>query len=1052
PFDPAPGARLYKTGDLARWRPDGDIEFLGRLDHQVKVRGFRVECGEVEAVLRAQPGVRSAVVVAREDTAGDARLVAYVVPAPDPGDAGETGELARALVGEWRQVYDQAQGPDTEVADPTFDTSGWVSSYTGEPIPEEEMVEAVEATVARILALRPRRVLEIGCGTGLLLWRVAPHCETYVGTDLSGATLSVLERRLAAAGMVNVRLFHREASDFSGLPQDPFDLVVMNSVAQAFPGLDHLRAVLEQAVARVVDGGTVMVGDVRSLPLLGAFHTSVVLATATPSTPAPRLRAMVERRVAEERELVLDPAFFTGLVDELPRVSHAEVLLKRARRHNELSRFRYDALLHVSRGDAPARVGRWADWKESGLTVEALRRMLSDPPLGVTGVPNARVRLGGVDPEELWALGEDLGLEVVCSWARGDGDGDFDVAFVPRGRGIVQFSSRRATGGPLATDPLRARQRSERSRALVAGLRTAVRESLPEYMVPSAFVVLDRLPLTPNGKVDRAALPPPFDFDAGSAPPQTTTERALAEIWADVLGVEKVGVDDDFFELGGHSLSAVRVASKVRQALGVDVPLRVMFDSSTLRALAQAVDALTAEPRRVPAPPLVRAPRAETDEIPLSYAQEPLWFLDQLVPDNPFFNMPSAYRLTGPLRVDALERALTEVVSRHESLRTTFPATGGRPYQRVRPALPVVLEVDDLTGATEDEAREQAGAEAVRPFALAEGPLLRSRLLRLGPDDHVLLLTVHHIVSDGWSTTVLRRELSALYGAVCRSRRSPLPALAVQYADYAVWQRRWLEGDVLEGHLRYWHDRLAGAPPVLELPPDHPRPRMPSYVGAVERALVPAALTGGLRALGRSRGATLNMTLLAAFKAVLARATGADDVVVGATTAGRSRPELEDLVGLFVNPLALRTALSGDPSFAEVVDRVRRTTVEAFDHQDAPFDKVVERVKPPRDLSRSPVVQVAFEFQDHVPVAPDLGGLVGCTDAGGYTGAEYGRRFTARLDVELFLAEAADGSLDVTLVYASDLYEGETMSGLAASYVTVLEAVVADPGVRLSRL
>ncbi|HEX2048493.1 MAG TPA: amino acid adenylation domain-containing protein [Acidimicrobiales bacterium] len=1048
PFDPTPGARLYKTGDLARWRPDGELEFLGRVDHQVKVRGFRIECGEVETVLEGEPGVRSAVVVAREDRPGDTRLVAYVVPAPDAAD---TAELAAVQVADWEQVYDQAQGRPAEVADPRFDTSGWVSSYTGEPIPPEEMAEAVEATVARILAMRPKRVLELGCGTGLLLWRVAPHCETYVGTDLSPATLAVLERRLAAAGMTDVRLLHREAADFSGLPDEPFDLVVANSVVQAFPSAEYLRRVLDQAMAHVGDGGAVMLGDVRSLPLLAAFHASVVVETADRATPVARLRAAFERRLREERELVLDPAFFAG----------AEVLLKRGRHHNELTRFRYDVLLHAGDGGDRVRIPRRVEWS----TLESLRTELgAGAPLGVVGIPNARVEqpfralarlgiadpapTGGVDPEDLWALGEELGFTVECSWARADPRGGFDAAFLPRtqdGRRIVvDFPSSTGEGRPLSTDPLAARRGAERSRTLAARLRTALRSSLPDYMVPSTFVVLDELPLTPNGKVDRSALPPPEDDHAGAhgTPPQTPTERALAAIWAEVLGVEEVGVDDDFFDLGGHSLLAVRAVSKVRDVLGVDLPLRALFDRPTVAGLARAAEAGGHAPR--PAPPLVPVPRHRA-ELPLSFAQEPLWFLDQLVPENPFYNMPSAYRLAGPLDVGRLEQALTEVVARHEALRTSFPAPGGRPHQRVSPPAAVHLEVDAV--GDEAEARRRAGDEAVRPFDLAGGPLLRSRLLRLGPEDHVLLVTVHHIVSDGWSTNVLRRELSTLYGTP-----SSLPPLPVQYADYAVWQRRWLDGDVLEAHLRHWQARLAGAPPVLELPVDRPRPRRPSYAGAIERFDVPTGVAQRLRAVGRSRGATLNMTLLAAFKVVLALETGAEDVVVGGTAAGRHRRELEDLVGLFVNPLALRTDLSGDPTFEEVLDRVRRTMLDAFDHQDAPFDKVVERIKPPRDVSRNPVVQVAFEFQDRVPLPDHLGGAVGLVDVGGYTGGDYGGAITARLDVELFVAEAADGALDGSLVYAADLFEPTTMSRLAARYRRVLDGAVAGPALPMSQL
>jgi amino acid adenylation domain-containing protein len=1107
PFDPSPGARLYKTGDLARWRPDGEVEFLGRLDHQVKVRGFRIECGEVEATLEAHPAVRSAVVVGVEDSPGDTRLVAYVVPddagVPDPGET-DAAALAARQVAEWQQVYDQAQGDgpaddpaDDPAGDPSFDTSGWVSSYTGAPIPTEEMAEVVGATVDRILALRPGRVLELGCGTGLLLWRVAPHCESYVGTDLSAATLAGLERRLGPAGVDNVRLLHREAADFSGLPDEPFDVVVANSVVQAFPSTDYLREVLERAVERVADGGVVMLGDVRSLPLLGAFHASVAMATADPSTSPAQLRARIAGRVTHEKELVIDPRFFATVAEDLPRISHVEVLLKRGRYHNELNRFRYDVLLHVRARAASVRVPAWLDWRSEDLSPAALGETLvgrGRDVLGVASVPNARVQepllvldllgrrdapptaeallaearrlAGGVDPEELGAVGEALGFTVECSWASADPSGAFNAVFVPSGsssRAIVDFPAAPPPGHgePLATDPLAARWRTERSLALVADLRSTLRSSLPEYMVP-AFVPLDALPLTPNGKVDRNALPPPAGVRPAPAgtrvAPRTATEQALLAIWVEVLGVDELGTEDDFFDLGGHSLLAVKVVSQVRDVFAVEVPLRVMFESPTVAELGRAVEDARGRGQAAFAP-LVPVPCEEGAELPLSFAQQPLWFLDQLVPDNPFYNMPSAYRLSGPLDLATLERALSEIVRRHEALRTSFPSSGGRPYQRVAPPAPVGIQVEDLTGlgpaGAEDESRRRAAAEAALPFDLARGPLLRSRLLNVTPEQHVLLLTVHHIVSDGWSTTVLLGELSALYGAFCRGEPSPLPPLPVQYRDFAVWQRHWLEGGVLEAHLHHWQARLAGAPPALELPADRARPPMPSYRGASEAFQVPVAVVRGLRALGRARGATLYMTLLAAFKVLLARTTGADDIVVGGTTAGRSRPELENLIGFFVNTVALRTDLSGDPTFSDVVDRARHTALDAYEHQDAPFDKVVERMAPPRDLGRSPLVQVAFDFQEHMAAPADLGGLVACTDLGGYSGADYGALYggvAARLDVELFVVEAGDGSLQASLVYATDLYDRSSMVRLAGDYRSLLEAVVADPERRISQL
>ncbi|HEX3621707.1 MAG TPA: amino acid adenylation domain-containing protein [Acidimicrobiales bacterium] len=1091
PFEPA--GRLYRTGDRARRCADGEVELLGRADFQVKIRGFRIECGEVEAALEAHPAVRSAVVVAREDVPGDVRLVAYVEPAtPVAGRAVGAADHVAA----WQQVYDA--GPGLTAADPASDVAGWVDSSTGAPFPEAEMAESVDDIVGRVLGLAPRRVLELGCGTGRLLWRIAPHCEAYVGTDISTVTLARLDGRRRAAGVGHVRLLRREAVDFAGLEGERFDVVLANSVIQYFPDVDYLRRVLAAAVAHVDDGGAVVVGDVRSLPLLGAYDAWLELETADETTPAATLQDGIRRRVDQEDELVVDPALFAQVARDVPGITSVEVLLKRGAHHNELTRFRYDVVLRVGdHGDAVP-VHDWLDWTDDGLNLASLRRLLTEPArnaLGVGRVPNGRVaeavavvdllarptppstvahlraearrRSPGVDPQALDDLATELGFEVACSWRAAHPGGAFDVAFwrsPPRaGRPprLVEFPAppaEVARDRQVANDPLGHRLRVERSQRLGADLRAALQATLPEYMIPSAFVALDALPLTPSGKVDRAALPPPALAGSGaSAGPRTATQRVVASVWAEVLGVGDVGADDDFFDLGGHSLVAVRAVARIADVLGVDIPLRTLFDAPTVARFADVVDGAGATASTV-VPPLVRLVGDAAAAPPLSFGQESLWFLDQLFPANPFYNVPSAYLLDGDLDVAVLERALTEIVDRHQALRTTFGSTGGRPYQRVQPAVGVRLEVDDLSGldpaAADVEARRRAGEEAARPFDLAGGPLLRGRLVRLGARRHVLLLTAHHIVIDAWSTDLLRRELAALYASFARGRPSPLAPLPAQYPDFSVWQRTWLDGDVLAGLLDHWTARLAGAPTILELPTDRMRPELASYRGAVVRFGVPADVASALRAVGRSRGATAYMVLLAAFDVLLSRWAGVDDVVVGGTTAGRSRVELDDLIGLFVNPVVLRTDLSGDPTFEEVVDRVRATTLDAFDHAGAPFDKVVERVRPPRDLSRNPLIQVAFEFDEHVPVPDGLGAGVTLTDVGGPTGDDYGAGdgsgVTARLDVELFVTATAGGALDARLVYAADVYDRPTMSRLARDYALLLHDVAADPRRRIS--
>ncbi|MEW5926813.1 MAG: amino acid adenylation domain-containing protein [Gemmatimonadota bacterium] len=576
-------------------------------------------------------------------------------------------------------------------------------------------------------------------------------------------------------------------------------------------------------------------------------------------------------------------------------------------------------------------------------------------------------------------------------------------------------------------------------------LRAHLRERLPAYMLPAAFVVLDALPLTPSGKLDRRALPAP-DFAAAEryAAPATPVEEVLAGIWAEILRADRVGVRETFFELGGHSLLAIRVVSRVRDALGVELPLRALFEAPTVAELAARVEAL----RRAELPVLPPVVPVEcSGPLPLSFAQERLWFLDRLEPGSAFYNIPAALRMGGDLDLPALESALGEIVRRHEALRTVFAEVDGAPAQAVVPFGGFALAVEDLSrlgeGEREAEAGRRAAADAARPFDLARGPLFRAALLRLADDDHVLLLCLHHAVSDAWSLDVLFRELSALYGAYREGGESPLPELPVQYADFAVWQREQLRGEALERQLAWWRERLAGAPALLELPTDRPRPPVQTYRGATERVELSAELLDRLQALARGEGATLFMTLLAAWQALLARYAGTEDVVVGSPIAGRTRRETEGLIGFFLNTLVLRTDLGGDPSFREVLRRVREATLGAYEHQEVPFERLVEELQPERSLGHAPLFQVMLVLQE-----PERAG-------GGLPGLELSRvgaaGGTAKFDLTLALARHP-GGLTGTLEYATDLFERATARRMIAHLGRVLEQATADPDARLADL
>lgn len=575
----------------------------------------------------------------------------------------------------------------------------------------------------------------------------------------------------------------------------------------------------------------------------------------------------------------------------------------------------------------------------------------------------------------------------------------------------------------------------------VTALRGQLRLLLPDYMLPGALLKLERLPLTLNGKLDYRALPPPVWSDASSAtgvPPRNSTERIVAAIWAEVLGLPQVGVFDNFFSLGGHSLLATRVLSRVRDALHSRVPLRKLFDAPTVAGFAAALDACrTADAL----PPLTRRPH-ESALVPLSWTQQRLWVLDQLESTGAAYQLPWTARLTGPLDSRALQSAVDAVVARHESLRTSFRMLAGEPVQIVETSLQLPLQIEDCS-ADSDQLTARLLALIAKPFDLHRGPLLRVHLLRISKEQHVLLLLLHHIIADGWSMGVLFRELAFFYNRAVQARTEKLPELPVQYADYALWQRQWLTGTELERQARYWREQLAGLPPLLELPLDFPRPAVQTYRGAWVNAVLSPELLGELRTLAATEGASLFMVLLAAFKALLAVHSGREDIVVGTPVAGRQRTELEGLIGCFLNTLVLRAQLRGNPAFSRLLADVRQTTLDAYEHQELPFEKLLEILQPERSTAWTPVVQVLFNLHNAVSARLDLDGLrIESFDI---------ERGTAKFDLSAALAERADG-LHIGFEYNIDLFAPATMRAMLDDYVTMLRAVARDPQIALSDL
>lgn len=587
------------------------------------------------------------------------------------------------------------------------------------------------------------------------------------------------------------------------------------------------------------------------------------------------------------------------------------------------------------------------------------------------------------------------------------------------------------------------------SQPTINQIRSFLKTKLPYYMVPSVFVFLEAIPLTSNGKIDRRALPAPLSSSTLKIAPRTLAEELIAPIWAEVLGLEKVGINDNFFEIGGNSLKAMQAIARIGDTFSVELPVRELFQLPTIAELAQWIETARNKTATVSQLPAI-APTEKDADIPLSFAQQRLWFLDQLEGKSPTYNIHRTIRLDGSLDISALEAALGEIVCRHEILRTTFKAKNGTPLQIIAPTFNRDLPVIDLQhlpeAIRESEVQRLALEEAREPFDIATESLIRFSLLRLSAESSVLLLTIHHIVADGWSLGVFFRELQVLYKAFSQNKPSPLPELPVQYADFAIWQRQYLTSEVLKANLNYWEQNLAGIPPLLELPTDRPRPRVQRFRGATASFALSVELTQKLLAVSQKHGTTLFMTLLAAFSILLYRYSGQEDIVVGSPIANRDRPEIESLIGFFVNTLVLRMNFAENPSFVSLLHRVREICLDAYSHRDLPFEQLVEELQPERN-NHTPLFQVMFVLQNTVDERIGEGWeLPGLKVSRLET-----RNATAKFDLTLSMEETEAGLIGYW-EYNTDLFDAATIERTSGHFQTLLGAIAANPETQAGEL
>ncbi|CCF35240.1 aureobasidin A1 biosynthesis complex [Colletotrichum higginsianum] len=1127
--------RAYRTGDRVRYRPtDGQIEFFGRMDQQVKIRGHRVEPAEVEQALLTHADVLDAAVVLRRQEGEETEMIGFVAARGD--QSLETQEAGNQVEG-WGNHFETSTYADIETIDQSVvgnDFMGWTSMYDGKDIDKGEMQEWLDDTMAALHDGRPAgRVLEIGTGTGMILFNLR-GLEGYVGLDPSSSAAGFVNGKIRAmpsfAGKARVAVGTALDVGNGGLLLDNNNnnnnnnmvdagLVVTNSVAQYFPSGDYLFQVIEH-LTRLRGVRRLFFGDMRTY----ATNRDFLAARALHDLGSGATRDDVQRRIAEleerEEELLVDPAFFTGLVARLPdHVWHVEILPKRMRATNELSAYRYAAVVHMKNPEDDEtkektrrqpvhaiETDAWIDFKKSQLDSAGLLNLLkskskssSSTIVPVANIPYSktiveRLLVESLDEDDetqrlldgapwissirdlarsyaalsgadLADVADQAGFRVELSWARqrsqngaidavfhrrhliGDDDHNNHKNHQQQTRVLFDFPTEHLgrLSNLLANSPLQRHQ----SRRLETQVRDHLQTILPPYMVPVQIVVMDRLPLNANGKIDRRELA----RKARAAPrtkallaatervePRNEVEAALCDEFSAVLGVD-VGITDNFFDLGGHSLMATRLAARLSRRLNTQISVKDVFDNARIVDLAASIRQGSSRHNAIRALPY-------TGPVEQSFAQGRLWFLDQLDLGASWYIMPLAVRLRGPLDVEALASAFRALELRHETLRTTFEEQDGIGVQVVHPYDPKdplrIIHVQD-GGSHLDEALRK---EQSLPFDLSTEPGWRPALLRVGDgdQDHVLSIVMHHIIYDGWSLEILQRELASFYASAARGQ-DPLahvPTLAIQYRDFAAWQRQEEQIAEHERQLSYWRQQLEGSQPA-SLFCDRPRPAALSGDAGIESVVVEGPTYENLQAYCRARQATPFIVLLAAFRAAHYRLTGMEDATVGTPIANRNRSELEDLVGFFVNTQCMRITIDeADETFESLVQQVRATVNTSFENQDVPFERIVSALQPgSRDTSRNPLVQLMFAVHSQ----QGLGGI----QLEDVSSERLPNATTTRFDVEFHLFQEK-GRLTGSIVYATDLFAPASIRGVVSVFQEVLRRTLDDPKAVLSSL
>lgn len=1075
---------IYKTGDHACWLPNGNLQFLGRFDDQVKIRGFRVDLNQITSILETHEFVKKAIALKQDKELYNASLIAYL-SLNEQKFLAKHKEIAQDYCQQWVNIYDRLYQKSSDHT--IFDTTGWISSYTGRPLPKADMEEWVSNTVDKILSFSPNKVLEIGCGMGLLLFPIAPRCNLYHGTDLSSAALEHISTQLTNKPYKNqVKLSQADVSTLN-LTRNQYDTIIINSVVQYFPHIYFLVEILDHCINSVAQGGQIFIGDVRSYKHLKHFHASATFHRSSSNTLLENFKQRYFKSFQQEKELVIDPLFFIDFAKYHTRISHINIELKVGHCENELNDYRYDVVLHIEKQITENAHTTVMNWQQEQLTLPALTNQLGQQHqamIHLADIPNQHwTTINGLldylkqdtknitlqeyfeflpnsntsatSPAELKQLATSLNYEVSCIFPISTKIDCFDAIFYKKSY-ILPCLEQTVTRHKKAI--MNWQMYANKPWHLVCHkivqdmLHQYLSEKLPYYMIPSLFVIVDEIPLTANGKINKKALAEhqPIVVAKYHAA-NTAIEQVLIEIWRNILGIEEIGIYDNFFELGGHSLNALRVLQSIEERWHINLDMMHLFSKPIVFELAQEIQrllALGSANKSVLKHSLSYASQMVCQELKSPFrkiiptlAQQSLLFLNQYEENNPNYNVSLAVQLNGHLEIRSLRKSFAALIRRHQALRSSFMGSEPDPISLIHQKIAFQIPIEKVH---KQDVVQSLTIEANRQFNLSAPPLIRAKLFKTNEDEYILCITMHHIISDARSLEIIIKELSELYTAYVSQKKPRLSKLKLQYFDLINWVRDQNKKESISKQLDYWKNKLQGFQ-YLNLPTDFPHASRQTYVGDFYQFEFDSHLIDQIREFSIKNNVTLFMAVLAVFNVLLSRYSGKNDIVIGTPMDNRIISQSENVLGFFINTVVLRHQLFPDASFESLLQQVKKNSLEAHANQFVPFELLVNELRIERSFDYNPIFQAMFVWPTNFNSTkwnfPRI-----------YSKEVLIKKYTTKFDLTFEFVINESNNLELRLEYNSDLYRRTTIQKMASHLENLFREIIENPKKEIKKL